>query len=228
MKTWSSREKRGLSPIVTLMLISVTSSVSATIITRAYGDAVTGDGSGTVTFQDVTTTQLTITFDNTSVAPLSSIITGLVFNVLQDIDAVTVASFQDSATVDLTSIWEIALNVDNNITPGNTKVDVSFKTTNGINGGIYNYNSFNNISNAYPDIATLVLNITNPSPWILTGVSGDILRMQRTGVNQNGSLKLPGYNPGDEPIPPIPAPAPLALIGLGGLLLGLSRRRQSR
>lgn len=204
---------------IALLLSMATAAANASVV-RTYTGV---DGSGVVTFTDLGG-QLQIEFDNTSdnnnVGPggylNSSVITGLVFDIVDDVTGVSVASFLDGNGADLSSAYIVELDVNNNITPGNTVVDLSIKTINGINGGIYNALApGSDIANAFPDVATLVLNITD-SPWVLSSIENDILRMQRVGYNGEGSLKIPG----------VPVPAAVWLFGSGLLgLVGIARRR---
>ncbi len=146
---------------------------------------------GIVTFSNegVGANQLKITFDNTS--NFSGIITGIVFNITQNINNASVLSFVDGNGTDLTSLWNIDFNVSNNITPGNTVFDIAFTTNNGIIGGIYNSGVATSTANTYPDIATLVLQISDPSLWSFSDVGNDsILRTQRVGPNENDSDKI--------------------------------------
>jgi len=193
--------------------------VSNASIVRAYDDS---DGSGQVTYTDIGSNKLQIDFDNTSASNTSAIITGLVFDIVEDVNAISFFSFKDGNGVDLTSSYTVDLNVSNNITPGNTKVDLSIKTSTGINGGIYNAASNSgSLNNAFPDIATLILTISDPDPWALSSISNDRLRLQRTGTNGNGSLKLDG-------VPAVPVPAAVWLFGSGLLgLIGVARRKKA-
>lgn len=222
--------------IVIVMMISMAAG-HASAIERLYG--VQGSaGSGVVTYTQTDTDELTIVFNNTSDNIdfsgflNSSVITGLVFNVAEDINALNVVSFTsdgNSVDTDLLSYYDVELNVNNNITPGNTKVDLSITTTNGINGGIYNEEEpGSDLNNVFPDLATLVLTITDPvnPDWNLVSISEDVLRMQRVGPNGKGSLKLPGYDDGEEPPAAIPEPSILALFGLGLMCAGLARMRR--
>jgi len=186
-------------------------------IIRAYDDA---DGSGLITYTDLGGNQLQIDFDNTSASNMSSIITGLVFDIDADINGMSVFSFVDGNGMDLSGAYDVELNVNNNITPGNTEVDLSIKTSTGINGGIYNdAGNSGSLNNAFPDVASLILTITDPDPWVLNSISNDILRMQRTGILGEGSLKTPG-------VPAIPVPAAAWLFGSGLLgLVGVARRK---
>lgn len=204
-----------------VLLFSMVAGAANASIVRTY----TGiDGSGVVTFTDLGG-QLQIEFDNTTDNTdfggylNSSVITGLVFDIVDDVTGVSVVSFEDGLNNDLSGAYNVELNVNNNITPGNTVVDLSIKTTTGINGGIYNAASMgSNTSNAFPDIATLVLNIDAPVSWSLSSIDNDILRMQRVGDN-DGSLKIPG-------VPGVPVPAAVWLFGSGLLgLVGIARRR---
>ena len=206
-----------------LLLAAVAGVADASII-RTYTAI---DGSGVVTFTDIGGNQLQIDIDNTSdnnnVGPgtylNSSAITGLVFDITDDINALTVVSFLDGNGVDQSSAYNVELDVNNNITPGNTVVDLSIKTTNGINGGIYNdANPGSNLNNVVPDIATIILGISDPNPWTLSSIENDFLRMQRVGYNGEGSLKIPG----------VPVPAAVWLFGSGLLgLVGIARRKRA-
>lgn len=202
------------------LLLVMASGVANASIVRAYDDPT---GSGVVTYSNIGSNQLQIEIDNTTDGSLySSLITGLNFDIVTDINAMTVASFEDGNGADLLSSYSILLNVSNNATPGNANVDVAIATTNGVNGGIYNSaNPGSNISNAAPDIAILILTITDPVSWDLSGVSNDVLRMQRTDVNGEGSLKIPG-------VPGVPVPAAVWLFGSGLLgLVGVARRKRA-
>jgi hypothetical protein len=231
--------------LLALLLLGATSNASAIAIEREYtattgcGEPLCGTSGGIVTFTDLATDPATlqITFDNTTLAQIagttdtnSAVITGIVFDISEVINNATVVSFVDGDNNTLTG-WQVEFDTSNNITPGGTKVDISFTTTNGINGGIYNAaDQGSDLNGVFPDIATLVLEVTDPNiGWNLEagGISNDILRMQRVGAN-GGSLKIPGVPPGTPPLPPlggIPTPAPLALIGIGGLLLAWNKRR---
>lgn len=201
-------------------------------ITRVYNDP---DGSGSITFDDdLGGNQLRLTFDNTSDFTndgLSSLITGIVFNIEQDIDGASVSSFEDGDGNDLSSDWVLNLDFDNETTPGNTQLDVTFETTTGVMGGIYNAADPGDTSGSVvPDIATLIISVSSPNPWSLSSISDDLLRMQRTGTDGEGSLKIPGDGPPpDEPPPdePMPAPGTLVLLGLGLLSFRLFRRRRA-
>lgn len=208
-----------------LVLALLAGMANATPIVRTFTD---GDNGGIITFTDLGSNKLQIDFDNTTNATNvgpgtnknSSVITGLVFDILDDINAMTVDSFVDGSGNNLIPRWTVALNVNNNITPGNTKVDLAIKTSNGINGGIYNSaDPGTNMDNVVADVATLVLTITDPDPWALqpSGISSDILRMQRVGAN-DGSLKISGT--------PVPEPGTIALLSGGLLGMGLIRRRR--
>ncbi len=149
----------------------------------------TSQSGGILTFEDTAPQILTITVDNTS--NFSGIITGFVFNVSDTITSATLLSLTDGNGNDISSSWDVAFNVNNNITPGNSTFDVGFNTTNGINGGIYNDGTATNTNNAFPDIATITLQVEAPNPWTFTDVADDtILRTQRTGANGEGSDKI--------------------------------------
>lgn len=204
------------------MLMFFAASANALVITQTYSDG--GDNGGIITFTDLGSNQLQIDFDNTSTATdfggylNSSLITGLVFDIVSDIGAMTVDSFVDGNNVDLASLFLVSINTNNNITPGNTQVDLSITTINGVTGGIYNSaDPGSELTNAFPDIASLVLNISDPNPWSLSAISNDILRMQRVGAAGDGSLKLSS----------VPEPSVLALMGLGLLGVVFTRRRKS-
>jgi hypothetical protein len=198
------------------LLLSVVAGVANASIVRTYTDP---DGSGVVTYTDLGSNVLQIEIDNTSASTMSSIITGLVFDIDATINTMTVTSFADGNGVDLSGAYNVALNVNNNITPNNMVVDLAITTTNGINGGIYNAEgNSGNIANTFPDNAILTLSITDPNSWTLNAISNDILRMQRTGVDGQGSLKIPG----------VPVPAAVWLFGSGLLgLVGVARRKRA-
>ena len=217
-----------------LVLAAVMGIANASPILRTYTAV---DGSGQVTFTDLGGSKLQIDLDNTSdnnnVGPgaylNSSVITGLVFDLVDKIVGMTVDSFVDGNNVDLSSKYKIELNVDNNITPGNSVVDLSIKTTNGIKGGIYNAaKPGSNLNNVVPDIATIVLSISDPDPWSLSSISNDVLRLQRVGAGGDGSLKIPGEDDGNKPPASIPEPSILALIGISLVGVGASRLRRRR
>jgi len=210
------------------LLLMAVAGISNASIVRTYTAT---NGSGDVTFTDLGSNQLQIDIDNTSdnnnVGPgvylNSSAITGLVFDILADINAMTVDSFVDGAGVDLSGSYVVGLDVNNNITPGNTMVDLSIKTTDGINGGIYNFDKpGSDLNNVVRDIATIVLNISDPASWALSSIENDRLRMQRVGPDGAGSLKIDGAPA------VVPVPAAVWLFGSGLLgLVGIARRKRS-
>ena len=219
-----------------LALALVALAGAANSIERLYGDNATNNGSGKVTYTSLGQT-LTIVFDNTSVNTVegsgdqnSSIITGLVFDIDAIINDISGFTFSSSSGIgDLTSLYTVKFDTKSNIVKGSTKVDLEIATISGANGGIYNSASAGDITgNVFPDLATLVLTISDPAAYTgLTSISGDILRMQRVGLNGAGSLKLPGYNDGEDPPSAIPEPGILSLLGLSLAGVAMFRRRQS-
>lgn len=201
------------------LLLSMVAGVANASIVRTYTGV---DGSGEVTFTDLGNNLLQIEIDNTSDNTdfsgylNSSIITGLVFDLVDDINALAVVSFVDGDGIDLSGAYDITLDTKSNIVTGNTVVDVEITTTNGANGGIYNDAlQGSNLDNAVPDIAKIVLEITDPISWSLSSIENDFLRMQRVG-EFGGSLKIPS----------VPVPAAVWLFGSGLLgLVGVARRR---
>lgn len=223
-----------LSLVVAALALAGSGVANATLISQTFVSGVEG---GIVTYDDdLGSNQLRLTFNNTS-SSWNGAITGIVFNVTTNILAASVLSFKDGNNTNITG-WTVDLNVDNNITPGNTVFELAFTTTNGINGGIYNSGVATNFSNVVPDIATLILTITNPSQWSLSSIDSDsILRMQRTGANGQGSLKIvtstsssSGTSGQASSGNSIPEPGMLALLSAGllgqGLLIRQRRRRQ--
>ena len=206
---------------------------NATLISQTFLSGVEG---GIVTYDDnLGSNQLRLTFDNTS-SSWNGAITGIVFNVSADIGAASVVSFMDGNNNAITG-WSVEINADNSITPGNTQFDIAF-TAGSVIGGIYNSGVATNFDNVVPDIATLILNVTNPNPWSLASIGDDsILRMQRTGADGNGSLKIDissssssGTSGQSSSGNNIPEPGMLALLCAGllgqALLIRQRRRRQ--
>lgn len=223
-----------LSLVAVALALAGSGVANATLISQTFVSGVEG---GIVTYDDdLGSNQLRLTFNNTS-SSWNGAITGIVFNVTTDIVAASVLSFKDGNNTAITG-WTVGLNVNNEITPGNTIFDVAFETTNGINGGIYNSGVATNFTNVVPDIATLILTITDPSPWSLASIGSDsILRMQRTGANGQGSLKIEtstssssGTSGQSSSGNNIPEPGVLALLSVGllgqALLIRQRRRRQ--
>ena len=199
------------------LLLATIASVSNASIVRSYYDAT---GSAVITYTDLGSGQLEIMFDNTTTGDYSSLITGLVFDVVDGADAVSLVSFVSGNGVDLSAYYTVGMDVNNNITPGRTEADLSITTIKGVNGGVYNAaDTGSNLSNAFPDIAIMLLQITDPTGWSLQEISNDFLRMQRTGKDGEDSLKTPG-------MPAVPVPAAAWLFGSGLLCLaGVARRK---
>jgi hypothetical protein len=228
----------------------------AAVISQNFSDAASQSG-GIVGFEDIGSNQLKLTFDNTTTnynagpgAYLnSSLITGIVFNVQADINSISSFTFVDGNGTDLSSMWTIGINVNNETTPGNTVFDIAFETTNGVTGGIYNAAlPGSNLNNAFPDIAELILTISDPVPWSLTSIGSDsVLRMQRVGAGGEDSLKLvtttsstsstsggtsttSSTSGGTSTSGTIPEPGSLTLVGIAllGGLFHYRRRQQLR
>lgn len=184
--------------LATLVAFGAGTAGAAVVVSQSFFDTATQSG-GVIKFTDLGSNQLEITIDNTSNNwdtgggyLNSSVITGIVFNVQADISSISSWSLFDGMNVDRTSDWDVGINVNNNITPGNTVFDIGFNTDNGINGGIYNADApGTELNNAFKDIAKLILTIGTPSPWALTNIGSDsILRMQRVAGDGELSLKI--------------------------------------
>lgn len=218
-----------LSLVAAALALAGSGVANATLISQTFVSGVEG---GIVTYDDnLGSNQLRLTFNNTS-SSWNGAITGIIFNVSADIRAASVFSFKDGNNTAITG-WSVALNANSNISPGNTQFDIVFTADNGINGGIYNSGVATNFSNVVPDIATLILKITDPSPWSLASIGDDsYLRMQRTGVTGDGSLKIltsTSSSSSGTSGQTIPEPGVLALLGIGlvgqALLMRQRRRR---
>ncbi|RFC38336.1 MAG: PEP-CTERM protein-sorting domain-containing protein [Candidatus Nitrotoga sp. LAW] len=223
-----------LSLVAATLALAGSGVANATLISQTFVSGVEG---GIVTYDDdLGSNQLRLTFNNTS-SSWNGAITGIVFNVTTNIAAASVLSFKDGNNTAITG-WTVGLNVDNNITPGNTIFEIAFTADNGINGGIYNSGVATDFTNVVPDIATLILTVTDPNPWSLASIDSDsILRMQRTGANGEGSLKIvtstsssSGTSGQSSSGNTIPEPGMLALLSAGllgqALLIRQRRRRQ--
>lgn len=232
------------SPVqTTIRKTTLAASMAVALVSAGFANAISIDQTfafgvegGKVTFTELAGNQLEIKIDNTS-SMWNGVITGIVFNVDNDVAGANVASFTDGAAANIAGDWEVLLDVDSNITPGNTTFDITFRTTTGIQGGIYNTGVATNFNNVFPDVATLILNITAPANWDLVSIGSDsILRMQRTGANGNGSLKIvtSSTSTGTQTSTGglVPEPGVLGLIGVGllgqALLLRQRRRGQTK
>ncbi len=237
---FTSNAKRTKSAVLAgLFAFSITApTVHAYFEQQDFWGATTQSG-GTLTFEDTAPQQLTITIDNTS--DFSGIITGAVFNITQDITSASLLSLTDGNGNDISSSWQVLLDINNNTTPGNTVFDVAFNTTNGILGGIYNDGVATNTNNAFPDIATLVLSIASPDPWVFSDIADDsILRTQRTGQDGSGSDKIvtststsgntstTSGNTSTSSGTQVSEPGVLILLGIGLLSQGLIFMRRRR
>lgn len=249
MKTHPVLNALRLTALAGAVTVAVASAgvANATLISQ---DFVSGVEGGTVTFDDnLGSNQLRITFDNTSTM-WNGTISGLVFNVSADINSASVTSFVDGNNVAITG-WTFGTNVNNETTPNNTVFEIGFETSNGINDGIYNSGVATNFSNVFPDVATLIITISDPNPWALASIGSDsILRMQRTGADGEGSLKIvtstsstggqtsgstggqTSGSTGGQSNGSIPEPGMVGLLGIGllgqALILRQRRRRQQQ
>lgn len=185
--------------LATLVAFGAGTAGAAVVVNQSFFDDDSESG-GEVTFTDLGGNKLEITFNNTSENwdtgggyLNSSTINGIVFNVQADINSISSWTFVDGDGIDRSSDWSVGINVNNETTPGKTVFDIAFETDNGINGGIYNDDKQGSeLNNAFPDIAKLILTISDPAPWELTSIGGDsVLRMQRVGANGEDSLKIP-------------------------------------
>lgn len=111
------------------------------------------------------------------------------------------------------------------------KVDYTPNTDNGVNGALYNPNAVTGFgANPYFTEAVFTMVFNETPTFDSTGLWSPFVRMQNVGVNGAGSVKLAGSNQcAQEPcgggFNEVPAPAPLALMGIGLLGLFAARRR---
>jgi hypothetical protein len=247
VKTYPALTTSRVSTLAGAIVMAMASAgvANATLISQTFTSGVEG---GIVTFDDnLGSNQFRLIFNNTS-SLWNGVITGIVFNVEAAIKKpVSIFSFKDGNGADIAG-WTVGVDINNETTPGNTVFDIAFETTNGINGGIYNKGVATNFANVVPDIATLILTVTDPDPWTLASIGDDsILRMQRTGATGAGSLKIDTSTSSSSSSSSstsggatssgqtsnggnIPEPGSLSLLGAGGLLGSLlvayRRRRQ--
>lgn len=226
-----SKNALRLSLVAASLVLASSNLANATIISQTFTSGVEG---GIVTFDDnLGSNQFRLTFDNTS-SMWNGAITGVVFNVSADINAASVFSFVDGNGAAITG-WTIGFDIVSSISPGNTKFDITFAAGN-IQNGIYNNGVATNTSNVVPDIATLILTISDPNPWALASIGSDsVLRMQRTGADGQGSLKIVTSTSSTSSTSgltgngnQIPEPGVLGLLGIGllGQVLLLRQRRR--
>ncbi len=125
--------------VLSSILLAIAGTANANPITREYKyveDVDVGAVSGGLVKYESSGNTLTITIDNTTSGPLSSAITGLVFDIDADVAAATVVSFKDGTPTDIPN-WNIQFDASGSITPNNTTVDIYFARGN-IKEGIYN------------------------------------------------------------------------------------------
>lgn len=208
-------------------VVAVAGPAQAMVITKSFSaSANSGVGSGTIAFDDHGGgNTLTLTINNTSPnltatgSQNSSIITGWGFSASPDLPVIQSWSIVSGTGVNLTSNYNLNYDVGFGGAGGGVAVENLFKTTNGINGGIYNAAAPGNIANAFPDIAVVTIQFS--TPFTLTQIPTATLRMQRVGINGAGSLKILATA---EQIASADEPGAVALFGVG--LAGLYLRRR--